>query len=142
MSNSEGDDKNSNVEVSGIGNAVAIGKNSRAFAKNTIVYPYGKILFAELITVLVLQVPINLIMLFSLLTVFPLFLLIAVYVALPWTCCSTVPISINSIYAFTMGIMRKDRKVVILSMISGLLDLSTIVMYIMTSFRFGNHYGI
>ena len=118
------DDEKIKQEATGIGNAQIIGDNSRAFVKNSINYPHEKILLAELITILILQVPMNFCMLSSILDAD------WIICATPFALCPSLPIGINAVYALVTGIMKKDKKIIILSSISGILALTTFCLYL------------
>lgn len=119
------DDERIRQNIDGVGNAVTAGENSPATVTN-ISNPIEKILLAELITIIIIQLPIN----------FCLFTSIFNPNSIPIaTCglCLALPIGFNAIYTLVTGIMKRDNKLIILSIISGSLTLSAFVLYVIAA---------
>jgi hypothetical protein len=119
------DDEKIRQNIDGIGNAVTAGENSPATVTN-ISNPIEKILLAELITIIIIQLPIN----------FCLFISIFDPNSIPLAICGlciTLPIGLNAIYTLVTGIMKRDNKLIILSIISGSLALLTFVLYVISA---------
>jgi len=123
MSDDERNDEKIRQEASGIGNAQAAGTNPRAYVKNTLNYPIEKILFAEVIAAIVLQISINCCGVFSIYSPMLLFLYA------PLCFCSPLIFGLNAVYVFVMGFLKKDNKLIILGAISAFLSAAPLMLY-------------
>jgi hypothetical protein len=110
------DDEKIRQEASGIGNVQA-SNNSQAWSFVNIIgeFPLEKIIFAELLAVIAVQI---LIVLIGAAIPFSTF---ALFLYFPLCLCSPFVFGPNAIYALTIGVAKKDSKIIVLSIISLLL---------------------
>ena len=127
------DDEKVKQESSGIGNVQA-NNNSQAWSFVNIFgeYPIEKILFAELIAASVIQCLLHL---FGLYAIFDP-MMICLYA--PLCLCSPLIFGINSLYGLMMGVMKKDVKLIVVSIISGFLAIVPTLLYFVYRVLMGN----
>lgn len=86
-------------------------------------YPIEKVLFAEIIAAIVLQISINCCGVFSIYSPMLLFLYA------PLCFCSPLTFGLNAVYVFVMGFLKKDSRLIILGAISIFLAVAPLMLY-------------